>query len=222
MNDFVYVIRFGDHDHKIGVSIYPDKRLWQVGGERVCRTWRHDHFSAYAIEGAVHRMLKDRRIMGVPTVERFRVTEEAACMAVEMAIILLEGDRAARVAMDAELEAERRDAALHQALLAARPQTMEPQPPAAAPERGQPVHIGYIRAPSTDAIRADLDLLIAAGVSPRRIYSDHGLEPGPGFDAAVRACRSGDSLVVARAECASPDAAETLARRGASIVRAAA
>lgn len=61
--------------------------------------------------------------------------------------------------------------------------------------------IGYARV-STDDQKLDLqtDALAAAGVAPKRIYSDYASGgPGvvrPGFNAAMRACRSGDTLVV--------------------------
>ena len=61
--------------------------------------------------------------------------------------------------------------------------------------------IGYARV-STNEQKLDLqmDALHAAGVAPGRIYSDKASGgPGakrPGFAAAIKACRSGDTLVV--------------------------
>lgn len=61
--------------------------------------------------------------------------------------------------------------------------------------------IGYARV-STDDQKLDLqtDALKAAGVEPARIYSDHASggpgTPRPGFAAARRATRKGDTLVV--------------------------
>lgn len=61
--------------------------------------------------------------------------------------------------------------------------------------------IGYARV-STEDQKLDLqmDALAKAGVQPGRIFSDHASGgPGvsrPGFNAAIRACRKGDTLVV--------------------------
>jgi DNA invertase Pin-like site-specific DNA recombinase len=60
---------------------------------------------------------------------------------------------------------------------------------------------GYARV-STDDQKLDLqlDALAKAGVQPTRIYSDHASGgPGvsrPGFNAVIRACRKGDTLIV--------------------------
>ncbi len=61
--------------------------------------------------------------------------------------------------------------------------------------------IGYARVSTEDQkLDLQLDALAKAGVAPGRIYSDHASGgPGvhrPGFDAAQRACRKGDTLVV--------------------------
>lgn len=61
--------------------------------------------------------------------------------------------------------------------------------------------IGYARV-STEDQKLDLqtDALVAAGVQPKRIFSDKASGgPGvirPGFNAAMKACRKGDTLVV--------------------------
>src|ERR1035437_831015 len=63
--------------------------------------------------------------------------------------------------------------------------------------------IGYARR-STDAqdLTAQRDGLIALGVTPERIYVDHGLtgtnRDRPGSREALAACRAGDTLVVAK------------------------
>jgi DNA invertase Pin-like site-specific DNA recombinase len=67
--------------------------------------------------------------------------------------------------------------------------------------QGEGLLIGYARV-STHEQKLDLqmDALIAAGCDPARIYSDKASGgPGakrPGFAAAIKACRSGDTLVV--------------------------
>lgn len=64
-----------------------------------------------------------------------------------------------------------------------------------------PLLIGYARV-STEDQKLDLqtDALLKAGVAPGRIFSDHASGgPGvsrPGFNAALRACRRGDTLIV--------------------------
>lgn len=65
----------------------------------------------------------------------------------------------------------------------------------------QPLLIGYARVSTDDQeLHLQLDALTAAGVDPRRIYSDKASGARganrPGFAAALRACRSGDTLVV--------------------------
>jgi hypothetical protein len=63
--------------------------------------------------------------------------------------------------------------------------------------------IGYARC-STGAqdLTAQRDALISLGVTPERIYVDHGLtgtnRDRPGLREALTACRSGDTLVVTK------------------------
>ena len=63
--------------------------------------------------------------------------------------------------------------------------------------------IGYARC-STDEqdLTAQRDALVALGVSPERIYVDHGLSGAnrarPGLREALAACRAGDTLVVTK------------------------
>lgn len=61
--------------------------------------------------------------------------------------------------------------------------------------------IGYARVSTEDQkLDLQLDALAKAGVARGRIYSDHASGgPGvhrPGFEAAIKACRKGDTLVV--------------------------
>jgi DNA invertase Pin-like site-specific DNA recombinase len=63
--------------------------------------------------------------------------------------------------------------------------------------------IGYARC-STDEqdLTAQLDALAALGVTPKRVYVDHGLtgtnRERPGLREALAACRAGDTLVVTK------------------------
>jgi DNA invertase Pin-like site-specific DNA recombinase len=63
--------------------------------------------------------------------------------------------------------------------------------------------VGYARC-STDAqdLTAQRDALATLGVSPERIYVDHGLtgtnRERPGLRSPLAACRAGDTLVVTK------------------------
>jgi DNA invertase Pin-like site-specific DNA recombinase len=65
------------------------------------------------------------------------------------------------------------------------------------------MRIGYARC-STDTqdLTAQRESLIALGVTPKRIYVDHGLtgtnRDRPGLREALSACRAGDTLVVTK------------------------
>jgi DNA invertase Pin-like site-specific DNA recombinase len=66
---------------------------------------------------------------------------------------------------------------------------------------GEALLIGYARVSTNDQkLDLQMDALLAAGVEPGRIYTDKASGgPGakrPGFAAAMKACRSGDTLVV--------------------------
>jgi DNA invertase Pin-like site-specific DNA recombinase len=63
--------------------------------------------------------------------------------------------------------------------------------------------IGYARVSTVDQdLTAQQEALAALGVDPKRIYVDHGLtgtnRDRPGLRQALAACRSGDTLVVAK------------------------
>tara|TARA_R110002051_G_scaffold60546_8_gene110875 strand:- start:15430 stop:16068 length:639 start_codon:yes stop_codon:yes gene_type:complete len=65
------------------------------------------------------------------------------------------------------------------------------------------ISIGYARVSTHEQdLTAQRDGLIALGVAPDRIYVDHGLtgtnRDRPGLREALAACRSGDTLVVAK------------------------
>jgi DNA invertase Pin-like site-specific DNA recombinase len=66
---------------------------------------------------------------------------------------------------------------------------------------GEGLLIGYARVSTNDQkLDLQMDALLAAGVHPDRVYSDKASGgPGakrPGWAAAMKACRSGDTLVV--------------------------
>jgi hypothetical protein len=81
------------------------------------------------------------------------------------------------------------------------------EPAAAAPTPGATfsagIKVGYARV-STDAqdLTAQRQALAALGVTPERIYVDHGLtgtnRDRPGLRQALAACRAGDTLVVTK------------------------
>jgi len=63
--------------------------------------------------------------------------------------------------------------------------------------------VAYARCSTDDQdLTAQRDALIALGVTPERIYVDHGLtgtnRARPGFREALAACRAGDTLVVTK------------------------
>lgn len=223
---FVYVIRFGDYDHKIGVSYEPERRCSQVGGERVCKTWRGLGFNAYDIEGTAHRLLRDWRIMGVPSVERFHASEATACKAVELAVLLLKDKMAHGMARLRAAEARAAPTVLSLPACVSGPaparEAFGPPADLAPPMFGPPppFRIGYAQRAGANVLDMDVARLVAAGVERARIYTDRGVGPGPGFVAALRACRTGDFLVVAQEKHAGPETIEALARKGAYLVRA--
>src|SRR5260370_18546065 len=67
---------------------------------------------------------------------------------------------------------------------------------------GDTMQIGYMRVSKADGSQStDLqgDALRAAGVATRRLYEDHAsgrLDARPGLDAALKALRRGDTLIV--------------------------
>jgi len=63
--------------------------------------------------------------------------------------------------------------------------------------------VGYCRVSTVDQdLTAQRDALVALGVDPKRIYTDHGLtgtnRARPGLREALAACRRGDTLVVTK------------------------
>ena len=88
--------------------------------------------------------------------------------------------------------------------------------------------IGYARCSTAEQdLTAQRSVLIALGVAPERIYTDHGLTGTnrfrPGLDQALAAVRAGDTLVVpkldrlARSVPDARDIADNLIRRGVKL-----
>jgi len=66
-----------------------------------------------------------------------------------------------------------------------------------------PLFIGYARVSTHEQdLTAQRDALAALGVTPDRVYVDHGLtgtnRDRPGLREALAACREGDTLVVTK------------------------
>lgn len=83
--NYVYVIRFGDIDHKVGFSVSPTRRIAEVKGQSVVRVWRRPNGDAQALEGIAHRLLREWRIPLPSEKERFSVSADVACEAIEIA-----------------------------------------------------------------------------------------------------------------------------------------
>lgn len=91
-----------------------------------------------------------------------------------------------------------------------------------------PIMIGYARC-STDKqdMAAQFDILVGIGITPDRIYTDHGFtgtnRARPGLDQALAALRKGDTLVVPKLDRLArsvPDAraiGDSLAARGVKL-----
>ncbi len=228
--NYVYVIRYREHDHKIGFSVRPDQRFSalraQTSASRIIRTWHRPDGDAQRVEGIAHRLLREWRLPIPRQVERFGLSEIAACMAVDLAV---------RIAED---EAHPRDFA---------PAPVPPPPPSVAiepprprerpPERDQygppadlappmygpppPVRIGYALCRSDDDVAKNKAALIEVGVEEARIYMDMGRRRGPGMVAARKACRTGDILVLVKTT-ADPQLRAVMAEKGATWMEIAA
>lgn len=83
--NYVYVIRFGDIDHKVGFSVSPTRRIAEVKGQSVVRVWRRPNGDAQALEAIAHRLLREWRIPLPSEKERFSVSADVACEAIEIA-----------------------------------------------------------------------------------------------------------------------------------------
>ena len=198
----LYVMRYGDRDSKIGVSVEPLGRWRQLrrGGARgVVRQWHRPEGDAQRVEAIAHRVLSSWRHRIAGQRERFAVEADTACLAVELAIRLLAEER----------EEEARRLMLREALpdLVAQAAPLPPDP-------GWPV--GYVFQPSAPAAAVECDLVTAAGVDPARVFVDVR-KPGVGLRRAVEMCQAGDTLVVAEAARLDAVARAALAEKGAAV-----
>lgn len=198
----LYVMRYGDRDSKIGVSIEPLGRWRQLrrGGARgVVRQWHRPEGDAQKVEAIAHRVLMSWRHRIAGQRERFAVEADTACLAVELAIRLLAEER----------EDEARRLMLREALpgLAAQAAPLPADP-------GWPV--GYVFQPSAPAAQVEYDLLVGAGVDPARVLVDVR-KPGVGLRRSVEMCQAGDTLVIAEAARLDAVALAALAAKGAAV-----
>lgn len=198
-DNFVYVIRFGEMDHKIGFSNEPQRRLRQLpGSQRVVRIWSRP-LDAPRVEGVAHKLLCHWLLEA--GYERFGVPEVAACHAVEAAIAIVD-------AMPRAKQAERPIFAGSTVILP----TREPTPPPEMPG----LRIGYVMQYTRASVEEARRMLEGVGVEPGRIFSDVG-EPAAGLQAARKAIREGDLLVVATPHGADPDTQVVVASKGGAI-----
>jgi hypothetical protein len=91
--NFVYVMRFSDRIHKIGISIDPSARARQMEllhnrKVSVVRVWERALGDAVAVEQHAHKILAQYRHLDLDGREIFDVTAEVACCAVELALAL--------------------------------------------------------------------------------------------------------------------------------------
>lgn len=199
-DNFVYVIRFGELDHKIGYSNEPQRRRHQLpGAQHVVRVWRRPA-DAPKVEGVAHRLLA--RWLLEDGYERFGVPEAAACHAVEAAIAIV----------DAMPSVDRQNG---QPKFAGSAVVLPMREPLRAPEMPG-LRIGYAMQHNSHAVDEARRLLVSAGVEHGRVYADIG-EPGPGLLAARKAIRQGDVLVVATPHGADPETCAAVTARGGAI-----
>lgn len=177
--NYVYVIRFGDYDHKIGISVDPAQRRKSLGpGARtIVKTWRRAQGDARHVERVAHDILQRWRR---PTIysERFTISGETACMAVRLAARLLEDECVLREPASPVV--------VRSSVAVPDPRRPPPRSHAAAGQ-GQPILIGYGRP-------KDVPRLLAAGVPDRRIFVERARKATPALAAARKACRAGDTL----------------------------
>jgi len=184
MPNYLYVMGYGERDTKIGVSIAPVSRLAQLrptGAAGVIKDWLRPTGDAQRVEAIAHRLLASYRIQITGQRERFAVGAEAACQAVELAIIL------AAEARDAEREGE--------ALQDACAEAMEIAVAPPATEAHQRTW-GYVFRPTAAQAGAEADFLTRMGVPVAGIYRDIG-KRGTGLKRVLAALKPGDVLVVA-------------------------
>lgn len=204
VGNFIYVIRYGERDVKIGISVAPVARLKQLkggGAVHVVHRWYRPEGDARRLEAVAHRLLASWRHRISGQKERFAISERSAKQAVELAMLLEQDNRAS----EALIHAERAAAAAH--LVAA-------QPLPAVSEQNR--HIGYVRRATAGEASAECDFLTGLGVEVAAIYVDVG-KPGAGLRAARKACAAGDALVIAAADRIDGEARAALAAAGAVV-----
>lgn len=182
--NYLYVMRYGDRDSKIGISIAPQKRLRQLrptGVGDLVRQWFRPAGDAQEVEAVAHRVLSQWRHRISGQRERFRAGADTACLAVQLAIGLAEEERAeaARLAVD------RRNIQVRSLRLA---------PLGLLPTHGR--HIGYVLQPTAGDAGRESDMLASVGVDVAFLHVDIG-KAGVGLRRACQACEAGDVLVVA-------------------------
>jgi len=208
--NFVYVIRFGENDHKIGVSIAPLRRfstLRCTGAEKIVKVWQRPG-DAYRVETAAHRLLDGRRLCIGAQRERFRLSADAACMAVDLAIQI--------VADDSRVSRRLGEAVMSRMINVVAPPAAVPLP--AHSPSFSPVTIGYALAASPAQVARRSELLVGAGVEPHRLYIDRARRPSVACAHAWKACRAGDTLVLLKPD---PETVAAVEAKGA-LVRVAA
>lgn len=189
--NYVYVIRFSDRVHKIGISRDPNKRLSQLSCQHrhplsLVRTWLREGGDAGRVESLAHTVLAEFRSFDFSGEEIFAVTAEAACCAVELAHALH------RNSVESVL-----------------PELPVPVSTLLAEIASLPIlkgHLGYIE-PSGEGEKVDQILAMRrAGVDPGRIYAN--------FLSAKKALREGDTLFM---ESDAPVDYEWMSQRGVEV-----
>ena len=199
--NFVYVIRYREHDHKIGFSIRPESRLSalrsQTQAEAIVRTWHRPAGDAQRVERIAHLLLREWRLPIPSQVERFGLSEIAACMAVDLAVRIAEDEAHPRAFVQPREPVIELPRAQPRLAIVERPEWPKPLnlplygPPA-------PLRIGYALCRTDEEVATSTAALMGAGVEEARIYMDLGRRRGSGMKAARKACRAGDVLVLAK------------------------
>ena len=200
--NYVYVIRYGDLDHKVGFSVRPTQRLGHLRDTSplaltLVRTWHRPHGDAETVERVAHRLLATWRLDILGQMERFEVNARVACRAVETAGFIVREEGRAIVSKDARR-------AVQMALTIP------------APASDGVFRIGYVCGERADVITQRSRALILAGVPHTRIYADRPI-PGPGLASAVKAIRQGDRLVLAGIKALPPELHDRVMQKGAAV-----
>lgn len=197
--NYIYVIRYGIRDHKIGYSFKPRRRLSQLSKnghslQLIC-AWHRPLNDARVVESIAHRFLCEWRLDIKSERERFEISAESACKAVELAISIVE------------------DTCTHNSIATQPPEKtimvpitikqefLKGHEPIAAefygPLRPYPVaKIGYMLCQTAYQKYEYRQKLIEAGAEKERIYYDFGTKIGDEFLSARKALRPGDTFVL--------------------------